>query len=152
MLVLMPIPFSGRRLRLQAGKPGRGDMMAYEQANSRLLAGIDKAIAQLEAEAKEIQAATPYGSAERGAAAPAVAAVPGAPAPTLDDLALTLSRLKQIKDWFEHDQRLLPIVDSYIGQKVKASEKRTNTVNTWIAVATTVIGAILGWLVSHWFH
>ena len=126
--------------------------MAYEQANSQLLAGIDKAIAALEAEAKEIQAATPYGSTERGAAAPAVAAAPGAPAPTLDDLALTLSRLKQIKDWFEHDQRLLPIVDSYIGQKVKASEKRTNTVNTWIAVATTVIGAILGWLVSHWFH
>ena len=130
--------------------------MAYEQANSQLLAGIDKAIAALEAEAKQIQATTPYGSAERGAAAPAAAA-PGAPAPTLDDLALTLSRLKQIKDWFEHDQRLLPIVDSYIGQKVKASEKRTNALNAWIAVATTIVGAILGWLVSgilpqHLFH
>ena len=105
--------------------------MAYEQTDSRLLAGIDKAIAELEAQAKELQAATPYGSAQRGAAAPAVAAAPGAPAPSLDDLALTLSHLKQIKDWFEHDERLLPIVDSFIGQKVKASEKRTNTVNAW---------------------
>jgi hypothetical protein len=119
--------------------------MAYELTSSELLAGVNKAIAQLEAQAKELQAA-PYGSASRGA--PAAAAAPGAPAPSLDDLALTLSRLKQIKDWFEHDQRLLPIVDSFIGQKVKASEKRTNTLNLWLAVATTVIGAVLGWLAS----
>jgi hypothetical protein len=90
----MPIPFFGRRSQLLVGKSGRGDTMAYEQADSRLLAGIDKAIAQLEAQAKEIQAASPYGSAERGAAAPAVSAGP----PSLDDLALTLSHLKQIKD------------------------------------------------------
>jgi hypothetical protein len=119
--------------------------MAYEQTSSGLLAGIDKAIAQLEAQAKELQAAAPYGSAQRGAAAPAAAS---APAPSLDDMALTISHLKQIKDWFEHDERLLPVVDSFIGQKVKASEKRTNAINTWIAVATTVVGAILGWLVS----
>jgi hypothetical protein len=117
--------------------------MAYERTNSGLLAGIDKAIAQLEAQAKELQAATPYGSAQRGAAAGAAA-----PAPSLDDMALTISRLKQIKDWFEHDERLLPVVDSFIGQKVKASEKRANAVNAWIAVATTIVGAILGWLVS----
>jgi hypothetical protein len=119
--------------------------MAYEQTSSGLLAGIDKAIAQLEAQAKELQAAAPYGSAQRGAAAPAAAS---APAPSLDDMALTISHLKQIKDWFEHDERLLPVVDSFIGQKVKASEKRTNAVNAWIAVATTIVGAILGWLVS----
>ena len=53
-----------------------------------------------------------------------------------------------VKDWFEHDERLLPVVDSYIGQKVKASEKRTNAVNAWIAVATTVAGAIVGWFAS----
>jgi hypothetical protein len=131
--------------------------MAYELTSSELLAGVDKAIAELEAQAKELQAATPYGSASRGAPAAAIP-VPGAPTPSLDDLALTLSRLKQIKDWFEHDERLLPVVDSFIGQKVKASEKRTNAVNTWIAVATTIVGAILGWLVSgllpavHLFH
>jgi hypothetical protein len=121
--------------------------MAYEQANSGLLAGIDKAIAALEAQAKQMQAATPYGSAERGAAAPAAAA-----APSLDDMALTIAHLKQIKDYLTSDERLLPLVDSFIGQKVKASEKRTNTVNAWIAVVTTVVGAILGWLVSHWLH
>jgi hypothetical protein len=70
--------------------------MAYAQTNSGLLAGIDKAIAQLEAQAKELQAAAPCGSAQRGAAAPAAAA----PAPSLDDMALTISRLKQIKDCY----------------------------------------------------
>lgn len=116
--------------------------MAYEQTNSGLLTGIDKAIAQLEAQAKELQAAAPYGSAQRGAAAPAAAG------PSLDDMALTISRLKRIRDDLQTDERLLPLVDSFIGQRVKASEKRTNAVNVWIAVATTVIGAILGWLVS----
>ena len=127
-------------------------MKAYEQTNSQLLAGIDKAIAQLEAQAKELQAATPYGSAQRGAAAPAATL-----APTLDDMALTISRLRQIKEYLTTDPHLLPLVDSFIGQKVKASEKRTNVLNVWIAVATTIVGAILGWLVSgvlpqHLFH
>jgi hypothetical protein len=121
--------------------------MAYELTSSELLAGVNKAIAQLEAQARELQAAAPYGSASRGAPA-AAAPFAGAPAPSLDDLALTVSRLKQIKDWFEHDPRLLPVVDSFIGQKVQAAEKRTNAMNLWIALATTVIGAILGWLAS----
>ena len=102
--------------------------MAYEQTNSRLLTGIDKAIAQLEAEAKQLQAATPYGGAQRGAAAPATAL-----APSLDDMAMTIAHLKQIKEYLTVDPHLLPLVDSFIGQKVKASEKRTNAVNAWIA-------------------
>jgi len=118
--------------------------MAYELTSSEVLAGVNKAIAELEAQAKELQAAAPYGSASRGAPAAAIPLT----GPSLDDLALTLSRLKQIKDWFEHDERLLPVVDSFIGQKVKASEKRTNAINLWIAAATTVVGAILGWLIS----
>jgi hypothetical protein len=126
--------------------------MAYELTSSEVLAGVNKAIAELEAQAKEIQAATPYGNASRGAPAGAIPIT----GPSLDDLTLTLSRLKQIRDWFENDERLLPVVDSFIGQKVKASEKRTNAINLWIAAATTVVGAILGWLVSvlpsHLFH
>ena len=124
--------------------------MTGEQTNSQLLAGIDKAIAALEAQAEEVQAASPFGGAQRGAAAPAAA-------PSLDDMALTIAHLKQIKDYLTSDERLLPLVDSFIGQKVKASEKRTNVLNVWIAVATTIVGAILGWLVSgvlpqHLFH
>jgi hypothetical protein len=139
-------------VQLLAGKSGRGDMMAYEQATSGLLAGVDRAIAELEAQARGLQEAAPYGSTQRGAAAPAVAGTP-----SLDDLALTLSHLKQIKDYLTSDPHLLPLVDSFIGQKVKASEKRTNAMNAWIAVATTIVGAILGWLVSgilpqHLFH
>jgi hypothetical protein len=120
--------------------------MAYDQANSGLLVGIDKAIAQLEAQAKELQAATPYGSAQRGAAAPAAAGAPAAP--SLDDMALTISRLKQIKEYLISDPHLLPVVDTFIGQRVKASERRTNAVNAWIAIVTTIVGAILGWLAS----
>jgi hypothetical protein len=130
--------------------------MAYDQKGSEFLAGVDKALAQLEAQAKELQAATPYGSTQRGAAAPAIAAAPGAPTPSLDDMALTISHLRQIKEYLTTDPHLLPLVDHFIGQKVIASEKRTNAVNAWIAVATTIVGAILGWLVSvvfpHLFH
>jgi hypothetical protein len=74
--------------------------MAYEQATSGLLAGIDKALAQLEAQAKELQAATTYGSAQCGAAAPAAAG-----APFLDDMALTMSHLKQIKILYPQNKR-----------------------------------------------
>jgi hypothetical protein len=58
-----------------------------------------------------------------------------------------LARLKQIRDWFQQDQRLLPIVDEYIGKQVKASEHRTNAHNTQLAVITTIVGAVLGCLI-----
>jgi hypothetical protein len=112
---------------------------------SPLLAGIDRTIALIEAQARELQQSSAPG-AQRGAGAGAVAVTPDGK--SLEDLTVFLSRLKQIKEWFTQDTRLLPLVDEFIGQRVKGMEKRTNSVNTRIAIITTIVGAFLGWLVS----
>lgn len=67
---------------------------------------------------------------------------------SLDELTLFVSRLRQIRDWLQQDSRLLPVVDEFIGQQVAASEKRNTRRNLTIAGATTVAGALLGWLFS----
>jgi hypothetical protein len=115
-------------------------------ASSPLLAGIDRAIQEVEAEARALQQQAYGGGAQRGAAAAGQAT--DGQGRTLEDLTVFLSRLKQMKEWLEHDERLLPIVDEYIGQRVKAMEKRTNAVNVRLAVITTVAGALLGWLTA----
>jgi hypothetical protein len=67
---------------------------------------------------------------------------------SLDELTLFVSRLRQIRDWLQQDSRLLPVVDEFIGQQVAASEKRNTRRNVTIASITTVVGAVLGWLLS----
>jgi hypothetical protein len=67
---------------------------------------------------------------------------------SLDELTLFVSRLRQIRDWLQQDSRLLPVVDEFIGQQVAASEKRNTRRNVAIASKTTIIGAVLGWLLS----
>lgn len=131
--------------------------MAQTKPSSQLVADIDRAIERVEAEARALAAQTPSDGAVRGAPAPAPAgaAIEGASGtvsvaakPTLDDLTVFLSRLKQMKEWLQEDERLLPVVDGVIGQQVKAAEKRANALNVQIAVITTFIGALLGWLLS----
>jgi hypothetical protein len=142
-------------------------MAATRTTTSPLIAGLDRAIAEIEAEARALQQQYTQGQALGGVyrGAPSPPPAPGAAAPpqslpapeagvaveqgrTLEDLALYVSRLKQMKDWLEQDERLLPIVDQYIGQRVSAMEKRTNVLNMRLAVITTVAGAALGWLTS----
>jgi hypothetical protein len=67
---------------------------------------------------------------------------------SLYELTLFVSRLRQIRDWLQQDSRLLPVVDEFIGQQVAASEKRNTRRNVAIASITTVVGALLGWLLS----
>ena len=67
---------------------------------------------------------------------------------SLGELTLFVTRLRQIRDWLQQDSRLLPVVDEFIGQQVAASEKRNTRRNVAIAGVTTVIGAVLGWLLS----
>lgn len=135
--------------------------MAQTSTSSQLLSDIDRAIERVEAEARALQEKSPAPGAIRGgplpppAPAPAGAAFGGASAtvgvaakPSLDDLTVFLSRLKQMKEWLQEDERLLPVVDGVIGQQVKAAEKRANALNVQIAVITTLIGALLGWLLS----
>jgi hypothetical protein len=133
--------------------------MAETTEQSPLLAGIDRTIEIIEQQVRarqEAERTAPGGVARGGAPAPAAPPAPpvaGAPqtvdqAHSLEDLTLFLSRLKQIRDWLQQDNRLLPVVDEFIGQKVSQSEKRANRLNLVLAGVTTVIGAVLGWLVA----
>jgi hypothetical protein len=136
------------------------ERMADVDTQSPLLAGIDKAIEEIEQRVRQQQEAerSAPGAVRGGIAeapSPAVPPLPGAPAPqpvspqqSIEDLSLFLSRLKQIRDWLQQDNRLLPVVDEFIGQKVSLSEKRSNRNNLMLAGVTTLVGAVLGWLVS----
>jgi hypothetical protein len=64
------------------------------------------------------------------------------------DLGETLLRLQQIKAWLQADQRLLPIIDEYIGMQVRSQARKDRRQSWAIAAATTIIGALLGWLLS----
>ena len=119
--------------------------MSQPTASSPLIAGIDRTIALIEAEARDLQKESAP-SAQRSAGAGAVTVTPDGK--SLEDLTVFLARLKQIKEWFTQDTRLLPIVDEYISQRVQAMEKRTNSLNIRLGIITTIGGAILGWLVS----
>jgi hypothetical protein len=119
--------------------------MSESPKPSPLLVGIDRSIELIEAQVREMKQSNVPGAPQRSTAASTVDMTGGR---SLEDLTVFLSRLKQIKEWFTQDQRLLPLVDEYIGQRVSSMEKRTNTVNTFVAVGTTIVGALLGWLVS----
>ena len=121
-----------------------------DAAVSPLLAGIERTIELVEAEAHALaQEQAPQAAQRSAAGAVGGAAVDrDAQGHSLEDLTVFLSRLKQMKDWLQDDQRLLGVVDGYIGQRVTAMEKRSNAFNIQLAVITTVVGAALGWLLS----
>lgn len=87
-------------------------------------------------------------SGTRGATGAAPASIPADVARKLEDLDLVTSRLRSIRDWLTQDPRLIPLVDDYIGQQVRAMEVRQSRQNVGLAVVTTLVGAALGWLVS----
>jgi hypothetical protein len=123
--------------------------MAQTRTSSQLVTDLDRVIERVEAEARSLAAQAPAAGAVRGGAAGAPETTAGGEAkPSLEDLTVFLSRLKQMKEWLQEDARLLPIVDGVIGQHVQAAEKRTNALNVQIAVITTLVGALLGWLLS----
>jgi hypothetical protein len=130
--------------------------MAQVAAQSPVIAGIDAAIADIERKIRDQQAtgAAPGGVSRSGGVAlpPAAPGAPASQAPSaeqsIEDMSLFLSRLRQIRDWLQQDNRLMPVVDGFIGQKVTASEQRSNRLNIILAAITTVIGAVLGWLAS----
>ena len=93
-------------------------------------------------------APTPPQSQPARQAAPVATAQGALESANLDELKLFVSRLRQIRDWLQQDNRLLPVVDEFIGQQVAASEKRNTRRNVAIASITTVVGAILWWLLS----
>ena len=123
--------------------------MAQTRTASQLVADLDRAIERVEAEARSLAAQAPPDGAVRGGGVGALDKPAGGEAgPSLEDLTVFLSRLKQMKEWLQEDARLLPLVDGVIGQHVKAAEKRANALNVQMAVITTLVGALLGWLLS----
>lgn len=113
------------------------------QAPSLMIAGIDRLIELIQEEANTLQGQLPtvLPGGLRGATVPAIPR-------SLDDLDLIVTRLKQLKEWLQQDPRLLPLVDDFIGGQVQKMEQRLNRRNWWLAVGTTVAGAVLGWLIS----
>ena len=103
---------------------------------SPMLTGIDKAITII-VERLEAQEHTSGGTLRGGTAEESV-----------QDLNLFLTRLTQIHDLMQQDPRLLEVVDASIGQQVQAMEKRQQHANIQMAVITTLVGAILGWLTA----
>jgi hypothetical protein len=111
--------------------------------SSLVVAGINAAIEQVERHLNEWEAITPETSRGPHAGTPA----PDAPY-SLEDLEMLLVRLQQIKTWFQQDPRLLPIVDDHISAQVRKHAGIQARQNLILAASTTVVGAVLGWLLS----
>ena len=66
----------------------------------------------------------------------------------LDELGDTIDHLTQIKQWLQSDQRLLTVIDDYVGKHVGAQTRALKRQNVVLSVGMTIVGAILGWLMS----
>jgi hypothetical protein len=60
----------------------------------------------------------------------------------------SIERLETIKQWLIEDHHLLALVDEAINQHVQRMEQRSQHFNLQVAVATTIGGALLGWLLA----
>ena len=108
-------------------------------ASSVVLTGITAAIAKVEQRISILTTSPTGGGAWRHCRSRYNA---------VHDLQLFAQRLHEIQRLLEADPRLLPVIDESIGQQVRAMEQRQSRANTGLAAVTTVIGAILGWLLS----
>ena len=119
-----------------------------------LTTSLDAAIAAAEHEHSVLEAATPapLRQTRRGQE-------PDGAAWKLQELELLIVRLQQIKDILNTDPRLMPLIDDHIGAHVQAqtqhlraehaaSEQHQWRANLWLSVATTLVGALIGWFFS----
>lgn len=111
---------------------------------SPMIAGIDRAIALLEERAKALSAQEPEELLGRRRGVPGPEEEPR----PLEELDLLIARLQQIKEHLLQEPRLLPLIDEYIGQQVRAGEKRQAVQSRHLAIVTTVAGVALGWLAA----
>jgi len=119
-------------------------MESYQdQQVSKVFAAIDGAIRRIEERLQQLRSELPEGAegGTRGASAAEMVH-------QIENMELLIARLRQIKDLLKQDSRLLPLVDGYIGQQVHAMEQRQARFNVALAVLTTLIGVVLGWLLS----
>ncbi len=110
---------------------------------SPMLAGLDRAITLIEEQMRQYEKveATVKGSIRGETASDAEAY-------HFDDLEIFVQRLKQIKMWMEHDRDLLKVVDNHISQHARRIDRKQARRDYTIAAVTTIIGAVLGWLLS----
>lgn len=114
-----------------------------DHQGSQVFAGIDGAIQRTEEQLQQLRSQLPEG-VEGGARGASTAEM----VHQIENMELLIARLRQVKDLLKQDTRLLPLVDGYIGQQVHAMEKRQARLNIVLAVVTTLVGVILGWLLS----
>jgi hypothetical protein len=111
-------------------------------SNSPTMLGLNRLIEQMQKQVMRCDAMiTPRAGTEEDESDPSRAR-------DLERIDLFLARLQQIKEWLEHDSHLLNIVDYHISQHLRAIEKRQRRAEIWLAVITTISGALLGWLIS----
>jgi hypothetical protein len=107
-----------------------------------LLATIEAALARLTAERQRAEAEPgPFRDAASGPA-------PQKETAEVNSLGETIARLQQIKEWLESDERLLPVIDDYVGKHVGLQTRKLRRQNMVLTVGMTFAGAILGWLLS----
>jgi hypothetical protein len=68
--------------------------------------------------------------------------------PQFVELEVTIDHLTQIKEWLQRDQHLLTVIDDYVGKHVGAQTRALKRQNALLSVGMTLVGAILGWLLS----
>jgi hypothetical protein len=113
------------------------------KSSSPILMGLDRLLEELQQQAQALRKVQVPGKRRREREEEEAR-----PTPTLDDLDLFIGRLRQIKEWLQRDRRLREVVDTYMSQQMQAIEKRQTVQNVWLAVITTLAGAVLGWLSS----
>jgi hypothetical protein len=111
---------------------------------SPMISGIDRTIKLLDEQAKMLRVQIPEGVITHSRSQSNGDDI----ASQLEELDLFIARLQQVKQVLQQDPRLLPLIDEYIGQQVKAMEKRQSAYNIRLTIIATLAGAILGWLVS----
>jgi hypothetical protein len=66
----------------------------------------------------------------------------------LDELEVFAVRLKQIYEWLKGDSQMITLVDRFLSDHFRQVEQRSMKRDYRVATVTTIIGAILGWLLS----
>ena len=64
------------------------------------------------------------------------------------NLDRSIERLEKIRGWLTEDHQLLTLIDETINQRVRALERRRQRFDVQMALATTLGGALLGWLLA----
>lgn len=67
---------------------------------------------------------------------------------TLSELERSIEHLETIRGWLAEDHQLLTLIDEAIHQRVRQMERRSQRFNIHMALATTIGGAVLGWLLA----